>query len=131
MLPCDVGFCDLPNCQFCVTWAQLRSDYYLNILAYFLMSPWTSKNTLITSVILKMVSCICLIKLGNTYPAAQLLYKASILSFFDIGDIFYHSANKAPLAKLQSLQNKALRCIYLNDKQSSTIELHIKVKYLH
>lgn len=59
-----------------------------------------------------------------------MLYKASILSYFDIGDVFYHSANKAPLAKRQTLQNKALRCIYLNNTGESTIELHIKSKLL-
>lgn len=57
---------------------------------------------------------------------ALLLYKSSILSYFDIGDMFYNSAKKSLLAKLQIYQNKALRCIYYEDKGLSTRDLHVK-----
>lgn len=61
---------------------------------------------------------------------AVILYKASILSYFDIGDIFYNSANINSLTKLQTLQNRALRCIYYNNSNLSTNELHVRAKLL-
>lgn len=47
-----------------------------------------------------------------------------ILSYYDIGEIFYDSCNKTALAKLQKLQNTALRCIFKCNYDTSIIELH-------
>lgn len=49
-----------------------------------------------------------------------------ILSYFDIGDIFYNSCNKTTLLKLQKLQNTALHCIYKCNYETPTSELHTK-----
>lgn len=32
-----------------------------------------------------------------------------ILSYYDLGDVFYDSANKTSIAKLQKIQNASLR----------------------
>lgn len=61
---------------------------------------------------------------------AVLLYKSMILSYFDLGDIFYNSGNLVNLKSFQSLQNKALRCIYTDHAEYSTKELHKKANLL-
>lgn len=56
---------------------------------------------------------------------ALLLYKTTILSYFDVGDIFYDAANKDPLNRLQLLQNKALCCIFAHDSEITTLERYL------
>lgn len=55
------------------------------------------------------------------------IYKAMILPSYDIGDIFYDSAN---FKKLQSLQNRALRVILKLPSRQNTKELHNKLSLL-
>lgn len=58
---------------------------------------------------------------------ALILYKSSILSYFDVGD---NAANKTILSKLQVMQNKALRCIFCDITDCNTNELHVKANLL-
>lgn len=66
---------------------------------------------------------------------AMLLYKTSILPYFDIGQLYYDSCTKAELAKLQSLQNRCLKVIYTKKKwpghetaqrESNLLPLHMR-----
>lgn len=84
----------------------------------------------ITNIINSKVYLFNKIRKYITCESALILYKASILSYFNIGDISYNSANKALLTKLQTLQNKSLRCIYHNEKNSNIMELHTKARLL-
>lgn len=63
---------------------------------------------------------------------ALLLYKTMVLSYFDLGDIFYNSCKKSCLNKLQILQNNALRCIFLATRNSGITvqEMHKKAGLL-
>ena len=45
--------------------------------------------------------------------AATKIYKSMILPYADYGDIFFTKANSQQLKKLQTLQNRALRIIFL------------------
>lgn len=58
----------------------------------------------------------------NTTTA--LLFKSMILSYFDIGDIFYERCKKNILKKMQTLQNNALQCVYYNRKDLTVKEMH-------
>lgn len=58
-----------------------------------------------------------------------LLFKTMILSYFDLGDIFYDSCSKSMLKRLQTLQNSALRCVYCSSKLSID-EMHTKSNLL-
>lgn len=46
------------------------------------------------------------------FRESTLLFKSSILSYFDQGSVFYHAALKNDLKQLQVMQNKCLRIIY-------------------
>lgn len=48
-----------------------------------------------------------------------------ILSYFDLGNVFYNSSSIRNLKSLQTLQNKALNCIFKNENYS-TEEAHLK-----
>lgn len=84
----------------------------------------------ITNIIKRKLYLFGKIRSYMSSDIAVILYKASILSYFDIGDLFYNSANKNSLTKLQTLQNKALRCIYHSDHRLSVRELHVRAKLL-
>lgn len=47
-----------------------------------------------------------------------------ILNYFDIGDIFYDSCEKSLLTKMQTLENNALRCVYLSRTHMSIQKMH-------
>lgn len=51
------------------------------------------------------------------FTESLLLYKSSILCYFDQGDVYYSVATKQELASLQTLQNKCLRVIYGSKKK--------------
>lgn len=57
---------------------------------------------------------------------ALLLYKSKILPYYDIGDLFYDSANADQDRCLQTLQNKCIRIIYGSYSGLSTDVLHKK-----
>lgn len=54
---------------------------------------------------------------------ALLLYKTRILSYIDIGDVFYSCCNRASLKKLQK---RALRCVFCSKIDTNLVELHEK-----
>lgn len=59
-----------------------------------------------------------------------LLYKSKILPYFDLGDIFYDSANADQVRGLQTIQNKCLKIIYGTRSKYNLEELHVKSKLL-
>ena len=65
-----------------------------------------------------------------TKKAALLTYKNMILPILEFGDIFLHSAPHKVRKKLQTLQNKALKCALEKDKLYGTNELHSQAKIL-
>ena len=58
---------------------------------------------------------------------AVMLYKATILPVLDYNDIVYYLLNKQQLAKLQKLQNRALRLVY-NGRVMSVADMHAEAK---
>ena len=52
------------------------------------------------------------------------IYKHMILPILEYGDIFLHSATQKIRKKLQTLQNKALRCALGKDKITGSDLLH-------
>ena len=62
---------------------------------------------------------------------AIVLYKATILPIFDYNDIIYNLLNKQQLAKLQRLQNRALRLVFCS-RTLSVSDMHNRatVEYL-
>ena len=59
-----------------------------------------------------------------------MVYKNMLLPMLEYGDIFLTSATAENRKKLQTLQNKGLRCALMRDKDTSTDELHGEVKLL-
>ena len=60
-----------------------------------------------------------------------MLYKATILPIFDYNDIIYNLLNQQQLTKVQRLQNRALRLVFM-DRKLSVQEMHTRanVEYL-
>ena len=65
-----------------------------------------------------------------TKKAALLIYKNMILPVLEYGDIFLHSASQKIRKKLQTLQNRALRCALGKDKYYSSDDLHTEARLL-
>ena len=63
-----------------------------------------------------------------TIKAALLIYKNMILPILEYGDIFTMAASQENRKKLQTLQNKALRCALNKDRRYSTKDLHAEAK---
>lgn len=61
---------------------------------------------------------------------ALLLYKSSILPYFDQGSPFYSAANQRSLLPLQTLQNKALRLVYKRRDWPGTDIAHAQSKLM-
>lgn len=62
---------------------------------------------------------------------ALLLYKSKILPYFDIGSLYYDSANADQVRCLQTLQNKCVRTIFGKNTGLSGDELHKKGRLLN
>ena len=62
-----------------------------------------------------------------TTSTARTIYKATILPLLDYNDIVYSLLNENLKKKLQTIQNRALRTIYIH-KNYSVDELHEKAK---
>lgn len=58
------------------------------------------------------------------FRESMMLFKSSILCYFDQGSIFYHSASAVDLKQLQVLQNRCLRIVYGRRAWSDTISAH-------
>ena len=65
-----------------------------------------------------------------TDRAALLIYKNMILPILEYGDLYMHSANMEHRKKLQTLQNRALKCALNRDKRYSTKLLHSEARIL-
>ena len=65
-----------------------------------------------------------------TKKAALMIYKNMILPILEYGDVFIHSAPQKVRKKLQTLQNKALKCALQKDKYYNSIDLHTEAKLL-
>ena len=63
-----------------------------------------------------------------TPKSALLIYKNMILPIIEYGDIYLYSASQENRKKLQTLQNKALRCALQKDKYYDTKALHNEAK---
>ena len=63
-----------------------------------------------------------------THKAALLIYKNMILPILEYGDIYMTSASKENKKKLQTLQNKALKCALNKQPRYDTKELHKEAK---
>ena len=66
--------------------------------------------------------------------AAVMVYKSMLLPILEYGDIFFCAASVANKKRLQTLQNKALRCALGRGLETSTEQLHaeagiLKLKY--
>ena len=63
--------------------------------------------------------------------SAITIYKATILPIFDYNDIIYHLLTKQQLTKLQRMQNRALRLVFMG-RTLSVADMHelAKVEYL-
>ena len=68
------------------------------------------------------------IRSNLTAKAATLVYKNMILPIMEYGDIYLYSASKSNRKKLQTLQNKALRCAIGRDSTYNTSMLHKEAK---
>lgn len=53
-----------------------------------------------------------------------------ILPIIDIGDVFYHNANKSSLEKLRVLQNRAIRSVYNMRPRENTDQAEKKLNLL-
>ena len=62
--------------------------------------------------------------------AAVLVYKSMLLPLLEYGDIFLSSATMENKKKLQTLQNKGLRCALQRDNDASTDDMHAEVNLL-
>ena len=60
--------------------------------------------------------------------AATLIYKNMILPILEYGDVLVDSMSVEIKKKLQTLQNRALRCALNKDKGANTNELHAEAK---
>ena len=60
--------------------------------------------------------------------AATLVYKNMILPIMEYGDIFLVGTTVENRKKLQTLQNKSLRCALLSDQDESVNELHKRAR---
>lgn len=58
------------------------------------------------------------------FRESMLLFKSSILCYFDQGSLFYHSATVHDLKQMQVLQNKCLRIIYSKKNWDNTENAH-------
>lgn len=62
---------------------------------------------------------------------ALILFRSSILPYFDQGDVFYSCANKSTLQSLQTLQSKSLRAIFTKKHWKGTHHVHVSNKLLY
>ena len=63
--------------------------------------------------------------------SAITIYKSTILPIFDYNDIIYYLLSKQQLTKLQGMQNRAVRLVFMG-RMLSVVDMHklAKVEYL-
>lgn len=120
---------DLVNIRICNVKLDLVDQYkYLGVILDDRLSFIKHINYLI-SLISHRLYILRKIRYYIDEGTALLLFKTMILSYFDLGNIFYDSCNKNMLKRLQTLQNSALRCVYCNSKLSIE-EMHSRSNLL-
>ena len=62
--------------------------------------------------------------------AALMVYKGTILPILEYGNIFFSAASAENRKRLQTMQNKGLRCAFNADIDTSTAELHSEAHLL-
>ena len=86
-------------------------------------------NKLVASVSSKLELFQCMHSFLSV-PAAILVYKSMLLPVLQYGDILLSATTRANSKKLQTLQNKGLRCALNKGLQANTSELHTEAKLL-
>ena len=108
---------------------RARTYAYLGIKLDEQLSLETHANLIIKKVTNKVYQ-LTKMRPFLTKKAALLTYKNMILPVLEFGDIFLHSAPHKVRKKLQTLQNKALKCALVKDKLYSTEDLHREARIL-
>ena len=108
---------------------RVKTYTYLGIKLDEQLTLETQANALIAKVSHKLYQ-LRRIRPFLTKRAALLIYKNMILPILEYGDIFVHSASKKIRKKLQTLQNKALKCALSKEKLYNTKCLHEEAKIL-
>ena len=121
---------DLPNLRINDNIIQRAKTYtYLGIKLDEQLSLDTQAQAVIRKVSTKIYQ-LTKMRPFLSKKAALLVYKNMILPILEYGDIFIHSASKKSRKKLQTLQNKALKCALSKDKLYNTENLHNEAKLL-
>ena len=121
---------DLPNFTINSNNIQRAKTYtYLGIKLDEQLSMETHANSVIQKVSNKIYQ-LTKIRSFITKKAALLIYKNMILPILEYGDIFLHSATHTIRKKLQTLQNRALRCALGKEKLAGSDLLHTEAKIL-
>ena len=121
---------NLPNFFINNTEVQRAKTYtYLGIKLDEQLSMETHANSVIQKVSNKIYQ-LTRIRSFITKRAAILIYKNMILPILENGDIFLHSATHKIRKKLQTLQNKALRCALRKEKLTKSAILHNEANIL-
>ena len=121
---------ELPNFRIGNSTLQRVKTYtYLGIKLDEQLTLDTHANSLIQRVSNRIYQ-LSKIRSYITKKAALLIYKNMILPIMEYGDIFLHSATQVIRKKLQTLQNKALRCALNKDRYYCTVDLHREAKLL-
>ena len=121
---------DLPQFQIDGTTIQRTQTYtYLGIKLDEQLTLETHANELIRKVSAKIYQ-LTKIRAFLTSKAAVLIYKNMILPILEYADIFLHSASQKIRKKLQTLQNKALRCALHKNKYAGSADIHKEARIL-
>ena len=111
----------IDNCEI-----EYVSTYtYLGMLLDKSLSLENHLQKVIQRTTAKMVELRKMRRFLNT-QAALMVYKSMILPIIEYGNIFLGACSLDSRKKLQSLQNKSLRCALSEDKYSNVDELHKK-----
>ena len=66
--------------------------------------------------------CLSKIRKYLTVKASLIIYKTTIIPYFDYGDFVYEAANKSMTEKLQRIQNRCLKtCLNVNIRESTDL----------
>ena len=108
---------------------RAKTYTYLGIKLDEQLSMETHANSVIQKVSNKIYQ-LTRIRSFISKRAATLIYKNMILPIPEYGDIFLHSATHKTRKKLQTLQNKALRCALEKEKLTRSDVMHKEANIL-
>lgn len=106
------------------------TDYEYLGLTIDMNLKFTKYTTSLAQSVAYRLSTLSRIRASMSTSTALTLYKTMVLTLFDYGSLFYHSANISLLNRLQTLQNKAIRIICGLPKRENTDYLHTKINLL-